>query len=659
MKNTMNALKRIISGSRIQQTNASGRGESLAALTGVKRRPAWTSRFQIVGWAPGLLAAGLLVAVSSVQAPAAATLSLYDGVNPLITVVDNGPGDELSLITGAITIATNVGVWNLTFTTGLSKLTLGSATDPVMEVNIIANSIAAGSLRVVFSDNSFGPAAGTLHATIGGVVTGAVSTVSYSVYGDPANVVGATTVLIASTGTIPLTTGGTASGSLGLGVPFSLTQVLQFIASGATHISADASFRVGEISLTPARATNEVNTAHTVCASVTVLTNGVTRPAVGTVVNINITNGPNAGISGTAVTGTNGVVCLSYTGAGGVGTDIIVASFTDPSGRRQSTFATKVWVASSNQPPVVICHSPLVVNNDAGLCSAMVTAAQVDNGSYSPRGGPLTFTLTPPAPFPVGDNLVTFTATDTNGLSTSTNVHIVVVDAEPPTIYCPAPITAEFQDENGAVVTYVVWANDQCPGVNVSATPPSGSLFPIGVTPVLATAVDSSSNSSQCTFTVTVLGAQGVKSNVLAELIALRASTPLNQSFAVKFDYAILHLRNSLNPAYWIDQTHLQPAGGNMALNEEKLAANMLGVIMHSGKCPVDPAVLQGFIARILKADRLLAIISIQEAASAGVSARKVAQCVAAVAKGDEEAAAGRFANAIEHYRNAWRLSQL
>ena len=90
-------------------------------------------------------------------------------------------------------------------------------------------------------------------------------------------------------------------------------------------------------------------------------------------------------------------------------------------------------------------------------------------------------------------------------------------------------------------------------------------------------------------------------------------------------------------------------------MNEDKLAAKSLQDIMDSKKCPVDPAVLQGLIDRIVKCDRLLAIISIQDAATAGLSPKKVAEDLALVAKGDREAAAGHYANAIEHYRNAWR----
>jgi len=226
---------------------------------------------------------------------------------------------------------------------------------------------------------------------------------------------------------------------------------------------------------------------------------------------------------------------------------------------------------------------------------------------------------------------------------------------QPLTVVCPPDVVVEFMNEDGAVVTYSVSATSDCPPVTVVSAPPSGSLFPIGVAPVLVQATDACGNSAQCSFNVTVLGAQGVKSNVLAELIALRASANPPQPFAQKFDRAIEHLANSLDPAYWIDQTHLELRGGNTAMNEEKLAASDLDIIMSSKDCPVDRAVLQDFINRIVKSDRLLAIVSIQDAAAAGLNPRKIAEDLATVARGDAAAAAGLYANAIEHYRNAWR----
>src|ERR1035438_10013309 len=180
-------------------------------LQSMKRSPKsgksnWSPRWQGL-WGAGVgkfkipACVALLVSLSvaiPIRAHAAATLTLYDGVNPLITVVDNGPGDLIG-VTAAILVHTNVGVWNLAVSTAITKPLFGSATDPVMDLDIQANSTAAGALRLVFSDSDFGPASGILNATVTGqVASGAGATDTYDVYGDPNNVIGATTVHIAS-----------------------------------------------------------------------------------------------------------------------------------------------------------------------------------------------------------------------------------------------------------------------------------------------------------------------------------------------------------------------------------------------------------------------------------------------------------------------------
>jgi hypothetical protein len=307
-------------------------------------------------------------------------------------------------------------------------------------------------------------------------------------------------------------------------------------------------------------------------------------------------------------------------------------------------------VLTVNRLPVAQCADAIV---SAGAnCQA---DASVNNGSFDPDGDPITVSQSPPGPYPLGTNRVTLAVTDDKGASSSCSALVIVLDRTPPALNCPGGKVLEFQNERGTVATYSVTATDVCSTVSLVATPPSGSLFPIGLTSVHVQATDGCSNSAQCSFTVTVLGAQGVKSNVLAQLIALWSNAILTKSFAQKFDAAIQHLADSLNPAYWINQTHLQPRSGNTAMNEEELAVNKLEDIMGSRKCPVAPAVLQGFIDRIVKCDRLLATISIQDAANAGLNARRIAEALAMVAKGDHEAAAGHYANAIEHYRNAWR----
>jgi hypothetical protein len=165
-------------------------------------------------------------------------------VNPLISISDNGAGD-LNPATGELTLSTNVGVWSLSISSGLTKPALGNATNPVMDLVVQARSTSAGSLKYTFSDNGFGPAPGTLNATVSGhVISGAPTTVDYSVYGDSANVLGALTTLLTTTGTISLPVLTSNSATLALSTPFSLTEVIQLNASGASSVSVDASLTV-------------------------------------------------------------------------------------------------------------------------------------------------------------------------------------------------------------------------------------------------------------------------------------------------------------------------------------------------------------------------------------------------------------------------------
>jgi len=181
-------------------------------------------------------------------AKSAPTLTIFDGVNPLVTIVDGSAADYNSF-TGAVLAVTNVGVWNLVITSGATKPVFGSATNPLMDLAIQASSSAAGNLWVGFSDNNFGPASGTLNATISGVVyAGAGETVDYQVYGSAANAVGSTDSLIANVGTsLPIPLVATASGPLALGTPYSLTQVVKLTAFGASSDSMDASFNVTSV----------------------------------------------------------------------------------------------------------------------------------------------------------------------------------------------------------------------------------------------------------------------------------------------------------------------------------------------------------------------------------------------------------------------------
>jgi hypothetical protein len=178
-----------------------------------------------------------------------AVLTIYDGVNPLVSVTDNGLGDE-SGATGAVVVQTNMGVWNLTISSAITKPLVGSGTSPIMDISLQAYSTAGGSLTLTFSDINFGPATGTMNATVTGhTVSGAPASSTFYLYGDAANNIGGTSTLITSMPTTPLTPPliESSSGPLTLPAPFSLTEVLSVSAGGGSVISVDGSFTLAPV----------------------------------------------------------------------------------------------------------------------------------------------------------------------------------------------------------------------------------------------------------------------------------------------------------------------------------------------------------------------------------------------------------------------------
>src|SRR5574341_1296361 len=110
----------------------------------------------------------------------------------------------------------------------------------------------------------------------------------------------------------------------------------------------------------------------------------------------------------------------------------------------------------------------------------------------------------------VGPNLITVVAKDGSPAQNATTVTLTVTyvppDTTPPVIGPVSDLTAEATSAAGAVVTFALPpATDNVdPNPMASASPASGSTFPLGTTTVTVTATDAASNSSSKTFTVTV-----------------------------------------------------------------------------------------------------------------------------------------------------------
>ena len=117
-------------------------------------------------------------------------------------------------------------------------------------------------------------------------------------------------------------------------------------------------------------------------------------------------------------------------------------------------------------------------------------------------------TLTPQVTLSIATHSLFLMATDSKGLSTSSNAFPVIVkDSSPPVISgVPADITVQATSDQGVAVNYTLpTALDQVDGViSVFADRSPGSVFPVGTTTVTFTAKDTRNNQATASFKVIV-----------------------------------------------------------------------------------------------------------------------------------------------------------
>ncbi|HYG78719.1 MAG TPA: HYR domain-containing protein [Planctomycetota bacterium] len=136
----------------------------------------------------------------------------------------------------------------------------------------------------------------------------------------------------------------------------------------------------------------------------------------------------------------------------------------------------------------------------------------------------------PGSQFPLGTTPVSVTATDLPGNSTTQTFNIEVVDSTAPVINPPADFSVSSPSGGGVSVVYppatVSDAVTSEAQIVVSYNPPSGSVLPVGSNVVTVFATDAAGNTSQATFTVTVVSSSGqdteapiltIPQNIIAE----------------------------------------------------------------------------------------------------------------------------------------------
>ncbi|HLP11117.1 MAG TPA: GEVED domain-containing protein, partial [Flavobacteriales bacterium] len=206
-----------------------------------------------------------------------------------------------------------------------------------------------------------------------------------------------------------------------------------------------------------------------------------------------------------------------------VGTTTVTWTALDVNGNI-STCAQLVTVID-NQMPSITCAGAVVVNADAGLCSAsgvsLGTPTTSDNCTVS------SVTNDAPATFAIGTTTVTWTATDASGNTATCTQTVTVMDAQAPTITCPSNVSvnadAGLCSASGVTLGTPITA-DNC-GV-LSTTNDAPATYPLGITTVTWTVTDVNGNVSNCTQTVTVTDNQAPVVSACPADITINATNP-------------------------------------------------------------------------------------------------------------------------------------
>jgi len=157
---------------------------------------------------------------------------------------------------------------------------------------------------------------------------------------------------------------------------------------------------------------------------------------------------------------------------------------------------------NDNDPPVITgCPADIIVSNDPGLCSAVVSwTPPVSTASMSS-------THLPGDIFPVGLTTVTYTSTDVDGLVSTCVFSVTVNDTEVPVVNCSDVTVNLDASGNAAIIASDILTGlptDNCSVATVELSRSSFTCADLGSVTVTVTVTDASGNIATCSSDITV-----------------------------------------------------------------------------------------------------------------------------------------------------------
>ena len=194
-----------------------------------------------------------------------------------------------------------------------------------------------------------------------------------------------------------------------------------------------------------------------------------------------------------------------------VGVTTLEFTATDANGN--SSICTFDITVIDNEPPTITCPAPITINADI-YCevSSIPGLIQPETDDNCANTYNIINNLPELYPLPIGNHYITWTITDSAGLTATCDQLITVVDATPPAISCPSvdPFYTTDPNQCNATLSFTATATDACNGSPLMNYEIDGNpitfpyAFPLGTTTVDAIADDGNGNTSTCNFDVVV-----------------------------------------------------------------------------------------------------------------------------------------------------------
>jgi len=193
-----------------------------------------------------------------------------------------------------------------------------------------------------------------------------------------------------------------------------------------------------------------------------------------------------------------------------LGTKTVIWTATDASAN-SATATQKVTIVDTT-PPVLTVPADITQEQ-----TSLTGTEQVDLGQATATDicdADVTITNDAPAVFPLGETVVTWTATDASGNVVTDTQKVTIVDTTKPTLTVPADVTAEQTNRDGTPVALgQATATDIC-DADVAITNDAPPVFPLGETTVTWTATDDAGNVTTATQKVTIVDTTKPELNV-------------------------------------------------------------------------------------------------------------------------------------------------